>query len=499
MRSLQGIKVTTLYYGESAVFYAIMHIKGKDNWIKHADFIGLNLLALVLSFMLAYYFRFGNMNFILSPSWRSMLAILCLINLVMNFMLSPHSGIFRRTYYEDALKCLQVTIYTFIIVAILLYLFKVGALYSRITLVSTFILYFFFSTVFTFIRKSRVLSGKVKNMVNRERQMFVVTTKDNVEETVKNLYASDIKEYDIAGYSFTDDEGGNGKYDGKPVIPLKDVSGFIVTEHIDDVFVAVDPQFIRTEDYRAMVDNGVTVHLDIEAMIGIETDNQFISNVGVYKTASVGEYTFDARRVAFLIIKRFLDIVFGLIGCVLLAFITIVVKISYLITGDTHPIFYSQTRVGQYGKPFRMFKFRTMVPNADLILEELLKDDDYREEWETSQKIENDPRITRVGHILRRTSLDEFPQFINVLKGEMSIVGPRPLVEGELEEHGGLTLYNKIKPGITGWWGCNGRSNIDYRERLELEYYYVKNCSLYLDILCIVRSAWAVIRRDGAH
>ena len=140
-----------------------------------------------------------------------------------------------------------------------------------------------------------------------------------------------------------------------------------------------------------------------------------------------------------------------------------------------------------------------MVPDAEARLKELLKDENYRKEWEANQKFANDPRITKIGRILRKTSLDEFPQLINVLIGNMSLVGPRPLVEGELEAHSGLKLYQRVKPGITGWWGCNGRSNIDYRERLELEYYYVKHCSLYLDLLCIFRTMLAVVKKDGAQ
>lgn len=128
----------------------------------------------------------------------------------------------------------------------------------------------------------------------------------------------------------------------------------------------------------------------------------------------------------------------------------------------------------------------------------MLKDEKYRKEWEEKQKFENDPRITKVGHFLRRTSLDELPQFLNVLSGNMSLVGLRPLVEGELEQHDGLKIYQKVKPDITGWWCCNGRSNIDYRERLELEYYYVKHCSLYLDLLCIFCTVLVVFRKDGA-
>ena len=140
-----------------------------------------------------------------------------------------------------------------------------------------------------------------------------------------------------------------------------------------------------------------------------------------------------------------------------------------------------------------------MVPNADVVLQEMLKEEKWREQWKENQKFDDDPRITKIGKILRKTSVDELPQLINVLFGDMSLVGPRPLVEGELEAHGGLELYHRVRPGITGWWACNGRSNIDYRERLDLEYYYVKNFSLYLDFLIMVRTVVAIIKKDGAQ
>lgn len=140
-----------------------------------------------------------------------------------------------------------------------------------------------------------------------------------------------------------------------------------------------------------------------------------------------------------------------------------------------------------------------MVWDADEQLQRLLEDPAVRAEWEKNQKLAHDPRITPIGRMLRRTSLDELPQFFNVLKGEMSAIGPRPLIPGELEAHGGRALYNKVKPGLTGWWGCNGRSDIEYQERLELEYYYITHCSLYLDALCILRTAAAVFKREGAQ
>jgi len=175
------------------------------------------------------------------------------------------------------------------------------------------------------------------------------------------------------------------------------------------------------------------------------------------------------------------------------------VKISFLSLKDKGGIFFKQERIGKDGKPFVIYKFRSMVHNAEELLEELLKDDKYKNAWDENQKLENDPRITKIGRYLRKSSLDELPQILNVLKGEMSIVGPRPLVEGELEAHGGSKLYWKVKPGITGWWASHGRSDVDYDERLKMEYYYIRNMSFKLDLICIYKTFIAVIKHKGVE
>lgn len=198
-------------------------------------------------------------------------------------------------------------------------------------------------------------------------------------------------------------------------------------------------------------------------------------------------------------VKRVFDILISLIGMVFIIPIALIVKISYIITGDFHSIFYRQKRIGKNGKKIYIFKFRTMVYNADEELKKLLKIKKYKEQWKQNQKLDNDPRITKAGKVLRKLSLDEVPQFINVFIGDMSLIGPRPLVDGEIEEHdGNHEIYESVKPGITGWWAANGRSATDYEKRLELEYYYAKNCSISLDIKCIFRTIKALITRHGA-
>ena len=211
------------------------------------------------------------------------------------------------------------------------------------------------------------------------------------------------------------------------------------------------------------------------------------------------ELILKIRRVIYLFIKRLFDFAISIIGIVLILPIAIIVKICYILTGDFHSIFYYQNRVGKDGVVFRMYKFRTMIPDAEEELKKLLKNPKYKKEWEANQKLNDDPRITKIGKILRKTSLDEMPQFFNMFIGQISLIGPRPLVPGELDSHNGdHAIYESVKPGITGWWAANGRSATSYKKRLDLEYYYVKHKGFKLDILCIFRTIKVVFTRAGA-
>ncbi|MBE6161269.1 MAG: sugar transferase [Firmicutes bacterium] len=205
------------------------------------------------------------------------------------------------------------------------------------------------------------------------------------------------------------------------------------------------------------------------------------------------------EKVVYHFFKRLFDIIVGLIGIIMLIPLTIIIKIVSLVNKDTNSIFYKQKRIGKDGKFIYMYKFRTMVPDADKKLKEILKDEKYKKEWEENQKLSNDPRITKVGKVLRETSLDEIPQFINVLKGDMSLIGPRPLVEGELDAHkGNHEIYESVRPGITSWWAANGRSCTSYKKRLELEDYYIKNMGFKLDLKCMIKTILVVFKKDGA-
>ncbi len=198
--------------------------------------------------------------------------------------------------------------------------------------------------------------------------------------------------------------------------------------------------------------------------------------------------------------KRLIDICGAIVGIAILIPLTAVVAIINFVSGDRGPLFYSQERIGKNGKHFKMYKFRSMVVGADDILKELLEnDEEARREYTKYKKLKNDPRVTKIGKILRKTSLDEFPQFLNVLKGEMSLVGPRPYLLREVEEM--ENYYNIViqhKPGVTGLWQVEGRSETTFKERLDIDLKYHRNNSVTKDIEILVKTVTKVLKNEGA-
>ena len=206
------------------------------------------------------------------------------------------------------------------------------------------------------------------------------------------------------------------------------------------------------------------------------------------------------EKNAYKVIKRTIDIIGGICGITLLIILIPIVYIGNIISKDKGPVLYIQKRVGLNGKFFKIYKFRTMVVGADKKLRKYLKDNpDEAKEYEKYKKLKNDPRITKFGMFLRKTSLDEFPQFINVLKGEMSIVGPRPYLTKEKKEMGKYYKYiTRCKPGLTCIWQVSGRSNLTFADRLEMDMEYIENKSIKTDIQLILKTFAKIFKREGA-
>jgi Undecaprenyl-phosphate galactose phosphotransferase WbaP len=238
---------------------------------------------------------------------------------------------------------------------------------------------------------------------------------------------------------------------------------------------------ISNLSWMSWMGGSAVVPLDLQGVLGLEIERNLL---------------IPRKRM----LKRIIDLGLAIAGSVVV--LPIILVCSFLIAVDTRgSIFYSQERVGKRGRLIKVWKFRTMIPDAERILNEyLMENPEMREEWEASHKLKQDPRITRVGAFLRKTSLDELPQLWNVFLGEMSLVGPRPIVQDEINHYkDSYRLYTQVLPGITGMWQVSGRSDTSYDYRVELDEYYIRHWSTWLDIYILLRTVWTVLIRSGAY
>ena len=210
-------------------------------------------------------------------------------------------------------------------------------------------------------------------------------------------------------------------------------------------------------------------------------------------------YDTEKEKPIFFFIKRCIDIILSLLGLIILS--PVFLLIAILIKKEDHGnVFYKHKRIGHMNKDIYIYKFRSMT-NKYKTFDEFYQtlSDEQKQEWDENFKLENDPRTTKIGNFLRKTSLDELPQIINILKGDMSVIGPRPVVNDEIEKYGNQKAkFLSVKPGLTGYWAANGRSATTYEDRIKLELYYIDHCSLLLDIKIFFKTILSVLKKEGA-
>lgn len=226
------------------------------------------------------------------------------------------------------------------------------------------------------------------------------------------------------------------------------------------------------------------------------TRKNAIENIAILKIPTKSYRKRLERPETYKFVKRFFDIVLASIGMIVLSPIFLIISLAIKLESKG-PIFFKHTRIGKDGKIIKIYKFRSMVNNAEDMIKEFTPEQmkEYRENY----KLTNDPRITKVGKFLRKTSLDELPQLINIIKGDLSIIGPRPVVSDELKKYGTNTRkFLSVTPGLTGYWAANGRSCTSYEQRMQMELFYIDNLSWKMDIKVFFKTIEAVIKREGA-
>lgn len=283
-----------------------------------------------------------------------------------------------------------------------------------------------------------------------------------------------------------------------PVFPYHQLDFVIKKESINQIMIAV-PEAKKEQVDKIM--NRIYDKVEsVKYLPNVNGTVTFSSEVQDFDGLLLIATSRDKITVFDKAIKRIIDICVGICGLLVLGPLTLYVKIKTVRSGDHEPIIFTQERIGYHGKIVKLYKFRSMIPNAEEELEKLMEENPkIKEEYLKNKKLKNDPRITAVGKQLRKTSLDEFPQFINVLKGEMSFVGPRPYL---FREKGDMSFYYdsiiECKPGITGMWQANGRSDVSFLDRCKLDDYYYRNWSLWLDLTIIYKTIKSVIYGKGS-
>ena len=228
--------------------------------------------------------------------------------------------------------------------------------------------------------------------------------------------------------------------------------------------------------------------------MNIEYANEnIINNVSKTKGSVREKYEVKARYIK---VKRAIDCILSIMALIILSPIYLIIALAVKIDSPG-PVFFKHTRIGKNGKTIKIYKYRTMFTNAEELIKQFTPE--QMKEYKENFKLENDPRITKVGKFLRKTSLDELPQLLNIVKGELALIGPRPVVKDELEKYGeNAEKFLSVTPGLTGNWAASGRSNTTYEERMEMELWYVDNISFKTDIQIFFKTIVAVIKKEGA-
>lgn len=466
-----------------------------DSRIKHLDFIFIDLFCVEIAFVLAIITRYGLADFVHlitnsntddSKAFRLVNVVLILAYLVFMLFTGPHTGIVKRHHLKEFWNVVILnseilfTLFTF------LYVIKVSAIYSRLMIGYFFV---FDIAIMMLFRTFRKLILRIRFLDGTDSAgVLLVAQTDTAETFVKTLMNNNSGFYHFKGIIFTDTYN-DPEFMGIPVIKQKEMLDYIKLNPINDVFMLTKSGGRLAS---AFINMGITVHRAMD----LETPNMYNATLNQVGNYTVITSTISRATMGELLIKRIFDIVFSIIGLFFTAIITVflapVIKMQ-----APGPVFFKQTRVGKNGKTFKMYKFRSMYIDAEERKKELMSKNEMKG---LMFKMENDPRIFPAGNFMRKTSIDEFPQFWNILKGDMSLIGTRPPTLDEYENYKRHHMSRlAMKPGLTGMWQVSGRSDIkDFEEIVRLDNEYIRNFSLGLDIKIFFKTIGTVLGMKGS-
>lgn len=457
----------------------------------------LDLSCILISFLSTTWIRFGS----ITSNWRENIygfscIIVLLFYMLIYYIYDSYSGLYKRGMIEEFIVVFKVNIILAVTLTSAMYLLRAGNIFSRLFFIS----FLSFNLIIMYIGRLyfKIISIAFYKKRAMNHKIMVVTTSEQVREVIKKLKSNMDWSYDITYLTIIDKDMIHQRIGGFEVLAdYHTMFRIAKTQVLDGVFIHIpdnrELNMNLEETIQGFEDMGITVNLSINTF-GLKINEKVVEQICGYHVLTFSTKLFTVTE---LHTKRVLDIIGALIGCILTIICSIFI-VPAIIIESPGPILFSQTRVGRNGRRFKIYKFRSMFLNAEERKEQLMAQNEMNG---FMFKMTNDPRITKVGKFLRRTSLDELPQFYNILKGDMSLVGTRPPTEDEFLQYEGRHKRRlALKSGLTGLWQISGRSDInDFEEVVKLDLEYIDNWSMGLDIKIILKTIKVVFFGKGSR
>ena len=482
-----------------------MYKKKYSGWLKHWDFMMIDLICIQLSFCIAYIFKFGFSNPYGIQEYRNLAEIFLLVDFFVAVAFDSFKNELKRGWYLEFTGTVK---HVFIVEAItLFYLFTVqnSDIYSRMTFYVMIPIYVIISYVGRSLWKVHL---QKKTLRTSARTIIIAAPSSKMKACIKDICGMGYNGYHCVGLATIDKDANISSVSGIPVVAtLNTLSDYVCREWVDEIFIFPQKNNSRLLDITDELNSmGITTHVAIAKSSNEHSNKQLVEKISSYT------YITNAMNNASpmpLLAKRFMDICGGLIGC-LFTLILIIIIGPVIYIASPGPVFFAQERIGRNGRKFKMYKFRSMYMDAEERKKELMAQNKVSDGM--MFKMDFDPRIignkvlpngkkkTGIGQFIRKTSLDEFPQFWNILKGDMSLVGTRPPTLDEWEKYEPHHRARMaFRPGLTGLWQVSGRSNItDFEEVVKLDTEYINDWDLGLDFKIILKTITSVAHDDGA-
>lgn len=450
-----------------------------------------DLISIFISYLMALYFK--NINF--SDGYVDGFIVLLLIYmLVYTSLSSSDSDIYTRGYINEYGEVFRINGIALLMWAVYLFMTSKSYSYSRLV----FIVYGILSLCTVYVTRCYIKLFAYLTIHNKRnvRSCIIIADEDMILSIIKNFMA--MWDMNVVGVILSDsDKTGGEFFVGRKKIPiigaLSDVSGCVANKVVDDVFISVSQELDSINEIIYQFERmGVKIHLNLDLSY-ITVKNKIIESMGPYNVVTFATTMYSTGS---LFIKRVMDIIGGMVGLLITAIAFIFVAPAIWIE-DKGPIFFSQKRVGKNGRIFKIYKFRSMYVDAEERKKELMKNNEMSG---AMFKMKDDPRITKIGKFIRKTSIDELPQFFNILKGDMSLVGTRPPTIDEVNVYENWHRRRlSIKPGLTGLWQVSGRNQInDFDDVVRYDLEYIDNWSVLLDIKLILKTIIVVFKGTGS-